>query len=693
MENAPAPHAKAFVEDLDEKAQSSSSDSLGAQSDSWSSDEELEAPGSQAPDEGHGATMNDAGASEMDEADQDDWLQHDLEPDELLYDLQPSVEALPVSQQQLMDVIFNNDTALRQSVQQRTTLTKELLAGVSDRISLETVFAEMSGLANVRVAPWIDLDITDLNPVQKLVLNFVKLSASEPAPSTEKGESGTFSLPSLLKTLVVCAPTGSGKSIGCLLFTLLWQRVSERQRDAKGCSEHKCSVLLTNTYQDINASAQTLRHLLADTEGLHVAKMGEEDAEVFLDDDDDLVLPDVLVTAPIVLLRLLEYGKIFPQAIFSIAFSNVDEILARQASPHVPAPGRVPEDDDDDARNPYRDDAVQVLDNLLGLVVNENMQRPYVMFSTRQVSQSLKRLLDKAFGSSVTEVRFVPLILAGEVDEDAAMELKKQGNESFTRNAFSDARRKYSMALRCTCLTSTTRAVLYANRAATLLRTEEGKDSPNLRPKEALQDAKRSVHLEATYVKGYARLKMACELDGQLGQALEAARKMRELDATSISASEVARLAQLCKDKDEKDMAQAMSQLKDLGNSLLGKFGLSLDNFNLQQDPTTGSYSMSFKHAPEGMGSSVCQTQKHIFSPKRRRRDGRVPGFAHEFCSNSACSHRSKRATQTHLGDRPGGRVVTGSAESPGGQIRSKWARGAVAYFCSSWDAVLTCSA
>jgi hypothetical protein len=39
---------------------------------------------------------------------------------------------------------------------------------------------------------------------------------------------------------------------------------------------------------------------------------------------------------------------------------------------------------------------------------------------------------------------------------------------------------------------------------------------------------------------------------------------------------------------------ETMSKLKDLGNSLLGNFGLSLDNFKAVQDPNTGSYSISF---------------------------------------------------------------------------------------------------
>jgi hypothetical protein len=37
------------------------------------------------------------------------------------------------------------------------------------------------------------------------------------------------------------------------------------------------------------------------------------------------------------------------------------------------------------------------------------------------------------------------------------------------------------------------------------------------------------------------------------------------------------------------------AKLKDLGNSVLGRFGMSVDNFKAVKDPNTGSYSLSFQ--------------------------------------------------------------------------------------------------
>ncbi|WPH04721.1 TPR repeat [Acrodontium crateriforme] len=49
----------------------------------------------------------------------------------------------------------------------------------------------------------------------------------------------------------------------------------------------------------------------------------------------------------------------------------------------------------------------------------------------------------------------------------------------------------------------------------------------------------------------------------------------------------------------EKEMAEMMSKLKGLGNSLLKPFGLSTENFNFVKDEKSGGYSMNFSQDPK----------------------------------------------------------------------------------------------
>jgi cytochrome c556 len=69
-----------------------------------------------------------------------------------------------------------------------------------------------------------------------------------------------------------------------------------------------------------------------------------------------------------------------------------------------------------------------------------------------------------------------------------------------------------------------------------------------------------------------------------------------ELEPNNREAAIIAaRLQPIVEERREKLKEEMMGKLKDLGNMVLGKFGMSLDNFQTVQDPATGGYSINFK--------------------------------------------------------------------------------------------------
>lgn len=130
-------------------------------------------------------------------------------------------------------------------------------------------------------------------------------------------------------------------------------------------------------------------------------------------------------------------------------------------------------------------------------------------------------------------------------------------------------------------------AIYYCNRAATLQHMERYDD--------AIKDCTISMLLHPKYTKAFVRRSAAYEKLDDTEDALRDAKQALELEPQNPTIRKsVSRLQKMEDERLEKLKEETLGKLKDLGNSLLGNFGLSLDNFNAVQDPNTGSYSISF---------------------------------------------------------------------------------------------------
>jgi tetratricopeptide (TPR) repeat protein len=141
-------------------------------------------------------------------------------------------------------------------------------------------------------------------------------------------------------------------------------------------------------------------------------------------------------------------------------------------------------------------------------------------------------------------------------------------------------------------------SIYHSNRAACLVHLEKYDD--------AIQDCDIALWLQPDYVKALIRrmgcyektdgtelaLKDAksaleiCQRDDQNGNGNGNARMRREVR------EHVKRLEKEEEKRMEKLKEETMGKLKDLGNSILGNFGMSMDNFKAEKDPNTGSYSI-----------------------------------------------------------------------------------------------------
>lgn len=132
------------------------------------------------------------------------------------------------------------------------------------------------------------------------------------------------------------------------------------------------------------------------------------------------------------------------------------------------------------------------------------------------------------------------------------------------------------------------KGILYGNRATCYKMLDD--------PEKCLQDCDHSLSLKTPNPKVRARRSWALRKQGKANEALEELKRAYEEDP-SLRASystEYAELEKEAREETERLKTEALGQLKDLGNKFLGLFGMSLDNFQMQQNPD-GGYNVQFK--------------------------------------------------------------------------------------------------
>ncbi|KAJ8316651.1 hypothetical protein KUTeg_005794 [Tegillarca granosa] len=154
--------------------------------------------------------------------------------------------------------------------------------------------------------------------------------------------------------------------------------------------------------------------------------------------------------------------------------------------------------------------------------------------------------------------------------KNQAQSHKEEGNKLFKEQNYKEAIKCYGKALRlCPVAFPKDRAIMYSNRAACWMKLA------------VLRRAQ-------LYEKG-----------DKLDEALSDYQRVLELDPSERTARAACmKLPDLIKERNEKMKEEMMSKLKDIGNMILRPFGLSTNNFQMQQNPETGGYSVQFQQNP-----------------------------------------------------------------------------------------------
>ncbi|KAI5412877.1 uncharacterized protein LOC127086855 [Lathyrus oleraceus] len=171
-----------------------------------------------------------------------------------------------------------------------------------------------------------------------------------------------------------------------------------------------------------------------------------------------------------------------------------------------------------------------------------------------------------------------------------ANEAKVEGNKLFLDAKYEEALTQYELALQVAPDMPSSveiRSICHANRGVCFLKMGKYDNT--------VKECTKALELNPTYVKALVRRGEAHEKLEHFEEAIADMKKILEIDPSNdLAGKAIRRLEPLAAVKREKMKEEMIAKLKDMGNSLLGRFGMSVDNFKAVQDPNTGSYSVSF---------------------------------------------------------------------------------------------------
>uniref|UniRef100_A0A6M2EU60 Uncharacterized protein n=1 Tax=Populus davidiana TaxID=266767 RepID=A0A6M2EU60_9ROSI len=171
-------------------------------------------------------------------------------------------------------------------------------------------------------------------------------------------------------------------------------------------------------------------------------------------------------------------------------------------------------------------------------------------------------------------------------------EAKLEGNRLFGNGQYEEALLQYELALQVAPQDVPSsvelRSICHFNRGVCFLKLGKYEDT--------IKECSRALELNPSYMKALVRRGEAQEKLEHFEEAIADMKKTLEFDPSNDQAKKtIRRLEPLAAEKREKMKEEMIGKLKDMGNSLLGRFGMSVDNFKAVQDPNTGSYSISFQ--------------------------------------------------------------------------------------------------